>query len=159
AFDLKDPSSCHQTYKLFDELHARIFGRPAVNADRIVLANDVYNLVVSQLDSMSNQLFGKYGLTRYLIVYLISEALEADSAGKELCKNPSQFLSEPNGRKRLNDVLGKLAASLIRILDGEVTRRGKTDETFFDYKSDLKSPKAVEALRATIISQYQIVVD
>jgi hypothetical protein len=56
-------------------------------------------------------------------------------------------------------VLGKIAASLVRILDGEVTRRNKTDETFFDYKSDLKSPKAVEALRARIISQYQIVVD
>jgi hypothetical protein len=159
AFDLKDPSSCHQTYKLFDELHARIFGRPAVNADRIVLANDIYNIVVSQLDSMSNQLFGKYGLTRYLIIYLIGEALEADSSGRELCKNPSKFLGEPNGRRRLNDVLGKLAAALVRILDGEVTRRGKTDETFFDYKSDLKSPKAVEALRATIIGQFQIVVD
>jgi AIPR protein len=159
AFDLKDPATCHQTYKLFDELHAGIFGRPAVDADRIVLANDIYNLVVAQLDSMANQLFGKYGLTRYLIIYLLREALETDETGKELCMNPSKFLNEPHGRKRLNEVLGKITASLIRILDGEVTRRNKTYETFFDYKSDLKSPKAVEALRATIISQYQIVVD
>jgi hypothetical protein len=108
---------------------------------------------------MSNQLFGKYGLTRYLIIYLLREALETDSAGKELCKKPSKFLGEQNGRKRLNEALGKIAASLVRILDGEVTRRNKTAEVFFDYKSDLKSPKAVEALRATIISQYQIVVD
>src|SRR5256886_14184 len=61
--------------KLFDELHAAIFGRPAVDADRIVLANDIYNLVLAQLDSMSNQLFGKYGLTRYLIIYLLREKI------------------------------------------------------------------------------------
>ncbi|MGA7849886.1 MAG: AIPR family protein [Terriglobales bacterium] len=108
AFDLRDPSSCHQTYKLFDELHANIFGRPGVDADRIVLANDIYNLVVAQLDSMTNNLFGKYGLTRYLIIYLLREALETDDVGKELCKHPSKFLAEPNGRKRLNDVLGKV---------------------------------------------------
>jgi hypothetical protein len=159
AFDLKDPSSCHQTYKLFDELHTNIFGRPGVDADRIVLANDIYNLVVAQSNLMANQLFGRYGLTRYLIIYLLREALETDEVGKELCKHPSKFLAESNGRKRLNDVLNKVAGALVRILDGEVTRRSKTEETFFDYKSDLKSPKAVEALRAAIISQYQIVVD
>ena len=55
AFDLRDPASCHQSYKLFDELHAAILGRLGGDADRIVLANDIYNLVIAQPDSMSNQ--------------------------------------------------------------------------------------------------------
>ena len=35
AFDLKQPWTCHQTYKILDELHSQIFARPEVNADRI----------------------------------------------------------------------------------------------------------------------------
>src|SRR5208283_4333317 len=31
AYDVKEPWSCHQTYRLFDDLHASIFGRPEVN--------------------------------------------------------------------------------------------------------------------------------
>ena len=55
ALDLRDPASCHQSCKLFDELHAAILGRLGGDADRIVLANDIYNLVIAQPDSMSNQ--------------------------------------------------------------------------------------------------------
>lgn len=99
-----------------------------------MVANDIYRLVVAQLGAMSNQLFGKYGLTRHLIIYLLREALETDAFGKELCKNPSKFLSELNERKRLIEALGKIVASLVRILDGEVTRRNNTSEhNFFDY--------------------------
>lgn len=36
AFDAMEPYSCHQIYKVFDEKYAEIFGRPEVNAGRIV---------------------------------------------------------------------------------------------------------------------------
>ena len=32
AFDIQEPWSCHQIYKVFDEKYTEIFGRPAVNA-------------------------------------------------------------------------------------------------------------------------------
>jgi len=37
AYDLNEPQSCHQVYKLFDEKYSEIFARPAVSARRIVL--------------------------------------------------------------------------------------------------------------------------
>jgi hypothetical protein len=158
AFDLKDPSSCHQTYKLFDELHARIFGRPEVNSDRIILAVTLYDVVASLLESMKNELFGKYALTRYAIIYLVREALETDEAGRELCANPSKFISDAASRARLASALKKVAAPIVKIVDNEATRREK-DAGFFDYKSDLKSPRKLAELRQIVISQYQIVID
>ena len=54
--------------------------RPEVTADRIILANDIRNVIVSLIDSMSNQFFGRYTLTRYLLIYLLREALETDQS-------------------------------------------------------------------------------
>lgn len=159
AFDLREPSSCHQTYKLFDELHAAIFGRPEVDADRIVLANDIYNIVVSRLGSMKNELFGKYSLTRYLVIYFVREALETDQLGKELCVNPSKFLKGKGSRGRVAKAIEKIATAIVKLLDTEATRRSKNGAEFFDYKSDLKSPTKVEEIKAMIISQFQIVID
>jgi hypothetical protein len=161
AFDLKQPSSCHQSYKLFDELHAAIFGRPEVNADRIILANDIRNVVVGLLGSMSNELFGTYTLTRYLLIYLLREALETDATGMELCQNPSKFFSAKDGRRRVFDALRKVAVPIVRILDTWATKRNssKDEKDFFDYKSELKSPRQVQEMRATVISSYQTMVD
>ena len=161
AFDLKQPSSCHQSYKLFDELHAAIFGRPEVTADRIILANDIRNTIVGLLDSMSNQLFGRYTLTRYLLIYLLREALETDVTGKELCQDPSKFFGAKEGRKRVCEALKKVATPIVRILDTWATKRtsSKDENDFFDYKSELKSPRQVQDTRATVISSYQTMVD
>ena len=37
AFDLKEPWATHRKYQVFDDKHAELFGRPYVNADRIVM--------------------------------------------------------------------------------------------------------------------------
>ena len=157
AFDLKEPSTCHQFYKLFDELHAKIFGRPEVNADRIVFLHDIYQIVDGLVKSMQNELFGNYSLTRFLILYLIREALETDSRGKELCQNPGSFLEGGNGREKLAKVIEKtVARPIVNMLDTDVTRRN--EEGFFDYKSDLKSPKKIGEIKAMILSHYKIVI-
>ncbi len=58
AFDLRQPYACHQAYRLFEELHASIFGRPEVDADRIVVEYEIYRFLVEKLTSISNSLFG-----------------------------------------------------------------------------------------------------
>ena len=42
AFDLDEPWSCHQTYKVFDEKYAEIFARPEVTAHRIIFLSKNY---------------------------------------------------------------------------------------------------------------------
>ena len=43
------------------------------------------------------------------------------------------------------------------MLDGEITRRNKPDP--FDFKRELKGPKAVRDLSSNVISQYEITID
>jgi hypothetical protein len=157
AYDLKEPWTCHQTYKLFDELHTRIFGRQEVNGDRIVAVREIYHAAIGRLPIMANEMFSKYGLTKFTLLYLVREALQTDDTGNRLITRPSEFLKEPKGRARLFHVIGEMAQTLVRLLDGEITRRSKPDP--FDFKRELKSPNTVRTISGTIIAQYQITVD
>src|ERR1017187_9953869 len=101
AYDVKEPWSCHQTYRLFDDLHASIFGRPEVNGDRIVAVYEMYEASREKLNLMKNELFAHYGLSKFLLLYLVRSAIETDDTGIELTQRPSDFLSEPKGMARL----------------------------------------------------------
>ena len=160
AFDLRDPSSCHQTYKLFDEKYADIFGRKEVTADRIVAVNEIYKTIVRNLGIVTNEnrLFASYTLTRFLVLYLVREALETDPVGQEFFQNPSAFMKEENGRARLKECMESLVKSVIRPLDNEVARLSNLSEVY-DYKRQLKSPKSVGEMRTTVIAHYQVILD
>ena len=55
AFDLKEPWSCHQIYKVFDEKHAEIFGRPSVDAWRIILLTKIMETIEGTLAMIGNE--------------------------------------------------------------------------------------------------------
>lgn len=158
AFDLKEPWSCHQTYRLFDELHSRIFGRPEVDADRIVTLYNVYECVIDKLGLIDNQLFARYGLTRFLALYLLREALEADEEGKKFCLNPSAFIKQPKGKSRLLECIDKISRVVVQLVDGEVKRRDADKDNPFDFKRELKSPNPVRDLESRVVPFYQIAV-
>jgi hypothetical protein len=146
SFDLKEPWSCHQTYKLFDELHSRIFGRPEVDGHRIVTLYNVYESVMGKLGSIENQLFARYGLTRFLVLYLLREALEADDLGKKFCLNPTSFIKQAKGKARLLECVDKISKVVVQLVDGEVKRRDADKDRVFDFKRELKSPNPVRDL-------------
>ncbi|HMD86575.1 MAG TPA: AIPR family protein [Terriglobia bacterium] len=157
AFDLKQPWSCHQTYKLFDELHPAIFGRPEVTGDRLLALWQIYKAGMDKLKLMKNELFAHYGLTKFLMLYLIREALSVDESGNELCQHPSTFIEQARGLDRIRHSTGKLAQTLARLLDSEISRR--SDPEPFDFKRELKSQTTVRDLASTITAHYQITVD
>ncbi|MGB8478937.1 MAG: AIPR family protein [Acidobacteriaceae bacterium] len=164
AFDIREPWSCHQTYRLFDDLHAKIFGRPEVSGDRIVSVYEIYESSRAKLNAMKNDLFAHYGLTKFLLVYLVRLALETDDIGNELIQRPSDFLSQPKGRTRIRYCIEKTSQMLVRLLDAEVTRKAVMDPDSrisvpFDFKSNLKSQRAVVDLGSAIIAQYGIAID
>jgi hypothetical protein len=41
AFDVQEPWSAHQIYKVFDEKYAEIFGRPEVTAERVIFITEL----------------------------------------------------------------------------------------------------------------------
>jgi hypothetical protein len=159
AFDLKEPWSCHQSYRLFDELHSDIFARPEVSGTRIVNEYNVYQTVLGKLELLENNLFARYTLTRFLVLYLLREVLETDELGKTYCLDPSGFINSPKKRTRLKECIDKISKVVVRLLNGEVKRRDADAKAPFDFKRELKSPNSVRDIRSTIVSQYQIAVD
>jgi hypothetical protein len=154
AFDLKEPWTCHQSYKILDELHAEIFARPEVNADRIVAVADLHSKIVECMQDIENRMLASYRLTQYFLLYLLRQALELDQVGKDFCAHPSHFLRETNGRERLRICAERIIKDIIIDLNAEVREREDAGQPF-DYKRELKSPNPIREISRSIIPQYQ----
>lgn len=156
AFDLRKPDSCHQHYKLFDDLHSDIFGRPDVSADRIVALSDLDALTRRKLKDMKQVSFAGYSLTPFLFLYLLREVLEDDTIGSEFCRNPSSFVRSPNGRSRLRQTAEPIITALMSIVDAYLKRYLEQHRFPFDHKKDLKSPSRISEIRSVVVPNYQM---
>lgn len=158
AFDLKEPWSCHQTYRLFDDSHGQIFGRPEVDANRIFALHELYETAIEALDKLDNKLMAKYSLTKYFFLYLVREALESDETGRKFIRNPEQFIATAAKMKHLNQCLANISIDLAIDLNAEVKGREEEGKPV-DYKRELKSPTAARALAKGIMPQYKKAVE
>jgi len=154
AFDLRQPWTCHQTYKLFDELHAEIFAKPEITAQRIYVLTQLYNVVWETLPKLENQLMARYRLTRYFLLFLLRAVLEQDDVGKEFCRQPEVFLCAENGLSRIRTCAARVLEDIIIDLNAELRERDEQGN-HFDYKRGLKSPNMVRGLERAITPQYQ----
>ena len=154
AFDLRQPWVCHQSYKILDELHAEIFARPEVNSHRVVAMVDLLTATMVVSANIENRLIGTYRLTRYCLMYLLREALETDDEGRKFCRDPSLFLSVPNGRERLRMAIEPVLGDLVIDFNAELRERDEAGNPF-DYKREFKSANPVRDLSRVIIPQYQ----
>lgn len=154
SFDLKEPWSAHQGYRLFDDLYNRIFARPEVDAHRIWALYNIFSVVREKVSQLSNPRFAGYGQTSFYLMYLVAEALEADALGAEFVNDPGEFVADDESTDQLKAAVGQLLDDVIVDLNAEVEERGEG----FDYKRDLKSQTAVRALSKDVIASYLKVV-
>jgi hypothetical protein len=154
AFDLQQPWTCHQSYKLFDELHAEIFARPTVTAHRILAFYIVYQSILDSLDKIENHLFGHYRLTQFLLLYLGRQILELDEVGKEFVRYPQRFVCKECDRQRLRSCMDVIFSDLVVDLNAEIKEMGEHGEPF-DYKRELKSSNPVKSLAKQIVPLYK----
>ena len=150
---------CHHKYKLFDDLHAKLFGRQEVNAERIIALWEINVAVRKRLESIEDRLFASYSLTPFLFLFLLREVLELpESGGQTLCQNPSTYLNEPNGLKRLNYTIASIVGAIANMVEADLKRR-KAEGLEFDYKKDLKNANKIREIRSQIIPLYQMAVN
>jgi len=149
AFDLLEPESCHQVYKLFDDKYTDIFARPSVTAYRIVLIYQIMIIVEGCLDQIENKPLSKYGLTKFFLLSVVSDILNRDPKCKEYLKSPERIVRVH--WKLFEDGVRSALTSIVIDFNYEVKNR----EPLFDYKSDLKSPTKVRELRDTLIKSYE----
>jgi hypothetical protein len=149
AFDLDEPWSCHQSYKVFDEKYAEIFARPEVNAHRIIFLAKVMSLVEDHLGEIKNASFARYGLTKYALLATIKKLLNSDPVGKRLCQSPVLAFKD----ERMECVL-KLIDDLLTSIVIDVNHE-MDQGSLSDYKSDLKSKNSVENLMGELLRSYE----
>ena len=167
AFKEKKPEASHQVYKVFEDLYEDIFG--GVTGDQVVILYDAYRDILAKLELIGDQRFidniniAEYSQTPFLVLDFMRALLETDEKGRQFLTNMSEFRAAPNGRARINKVLGEIAQAVLRLLNGEINRRQAPDEhgnpSFFDYKREFKSPRSVATLREQIKTHYRIALD
>lgn len=150
AFDLLEPESCHQVYKLFDDKYTEIFARPAANAYRIVLLHEIMGVIMDAAEGIEYKPLSKYGLTRFFLLSCVSEMLGKDEGFKEHLRSPESLLGTEKHGKFLS-ALRETLGSMIIDLNYEVKQRGDN----FDYKGDLKSPTKIKELRSELLKSYE----
>lgn len=150
AMDLAQPWSCHQRYKVMDEMHSDIFGRPDVTGAKILGYWECFKVVEQALDAIDDKHFAYYNLTKYFLAYAVVNLIRTDPAGIATLQNMENILK--SGRlPKLQEVFGNLAKSLALDLNAEIV--GEEGEAF-DYKNELKSPNWCKKLSARLVAQY-----
>lgn len=150
AFDLKEPWTTHRKYQVFEDKHSDLFARPVVTADRIVLCQVICEAIDDSIDSINNQLFGKYALTKFAIMYMVRLIMEQDDVGKLVLVNPSDFVRDEATRERFKEAIRTIISDVIVDINGEVNELGLD----FDYRDKLRDLGWVEELSRKVIAFY-----
>lgn len=151
SFDLEEPWSAHQIYRIFEDEHSRIFGRPEVDADRVVFLHILSNIISDHLEEISDPKIRSYRLTRYFLAYAVRLVLDLSDDSHDLVSNPGKYLEHENVWDRVYNYLNDLVANVVVDFDTEID----TDEEEFDYKSELKSETGVTKLARRIVNAYR----
>lgn len=151
AMDLAQPWSCHQKYKVMDELHSDIFGRPDGTGAKILGYWECFTAVESAaVDSIDDKHFAYYNLTKYFLAYAVVSLIRTQLAGIAMLQNMERIRA--SGRlTELVDIFTNLATSLAYDLNAEIV--GEEGEVF-DYKNELKSPTWCKKCSAKLVAQY-----
>jgi hypothetical protein len=147
AFDLKEPWSTHQIYKIFDDDYAKIFARPQVDAYRIILLTKLSDVIEKNLRLLEDRKVASYKLTRYFLLYTLRMVLEQSEAGKRIIENPKKALDHWDV---VEPVIDDMVVGFVTDLDDEITEQSE----LFDYKAAFKSPTRVPELANSLVRSY-----
>lgn len=151
AFDLKEPWTTHRKYQVFDDRYAEIFGRPVVTADRLVFVQQIADAVTPALLNLKNELFGRYVLTKFVMLTVMRRVLEEDEVGRKMLDRPQDYVRDPATRARFRAMMDGFAASMVIDLDVE-TQELDAD---FDYRGKLRDREYVSDLVNKLVATYR----
>jgi hypothetical protein len=146
SFDVQEPWSAHQIYKVFDENYAEIFGRPEVTAGRIVFLFNLDRVVDRSLDQLKNRQMASYGLTRYFLLCLLAEILATGESASAVIRRPEDYDTK---------VHESLLATVEEILKTLLIDLDLAAPEGYDYKSVLKSPLQSAELSRGLRADYE----
>lgn len=154
SFDLQQPYTAHQSYKLFDELYTDIFSRPQVTAVRIYTLNRIYEKVLEKMELIDDQQFANYRLSTFFVIHLLSQAFRTSLKGRQFVNRPEDFEAQDHGLEILDVCVDNMLNDLLTDLNGELDERARNDNPI-DFKRELKSVSAVDELTTAVVGSYQ----
>jgi len=155
AWDLRIPWATHRKYQVFEDRHAELFGRPCVNADRIVLCHVVASCIESARTAIENQLFARYALTKFFLMYVLRLLIEGDGPRSEILERPVEFVRDPERRCAVEGAIDELLSEIITDLNAEIRQL----EADFDYRGRLRDETWCKRLALELAATHRKLVD
>ncbi|MCR4158010.1 AIPR family protein [Kerstersia gyiorum] len=155
AWDLKQPWATHRKYQIFEDKHSDLFGRPDVTADRIVLCHVLAGCIDKQTSSIKNQLFAKYDLTRFFLLYVLRLIIEGDDSAVDVISHPAKYTRDVRTRNTLALVINELLSEAVTDLNAEINQL----EDNFDYRGRLRDEKWCKDLAHEIATTHEKLVN
>jgi hypothetical protein len=154
----QQPWSAHQKYKIFGEFQNSIF-RYGVSASHIRFAQLSMRACKAALINCKDERVRSYGLTSFIVLYIVGELLRADENGNSVLDNPGPFLRTAKPDKTRNKLETKLLQEVSTLASYTVTELNYYIEDSggeaFDYKSVFKSEKGVKLFRSEVLKAYE----
>lgn len=152
------PWSAHQKHRIFGDLYTSIFSY-GIGADHIRLADLLAAEVDNAVDKIHNERVRTYGLTKYVVLYLVGEVLREEEDGRALLAHPLPYLrnrqSTDDGRQSsVLEQIRRIGIDIAVELDFYVQEKEKETGGTYDYKSEFKSKTAVSAIRTNALKEY-----
>ena len=151
AMDLEQPWSCHQKYKIMDDLHSQIFGRPGVTGERVIALWESFHSIDVALNELDNKAFAYYTLTKYFIAYTVIRIIRDSEVGSQVIDNLDTVVTNGKLEKFIEAFIG-LATAAANDLNAEIAT---DDDEHFDYKNELKSSKWCKQTAVRLLAQYK----
>jgi hypothetical protein len=155
ALYVGEPWSAHQKYRIFGDLENRIFNYD-VAAPNIRLAQLISESAWRAATSLQYERMARYGLTHFILVYIIGQILQMYSDGKKLLKEPLPFLVT---NAKINAKQDAIVASLDALAKFVVTELNyfvkEQGEESYDYKTSFKSQTDVQAIRNAVLKAFE----
>jgi hypothetical protein len=153
TFDLNEPWNSHQKSQIFDEYYSKIFGRPEVNAKRIILVYEILSVVEDQLDQITHKQYAYYSATKYFLLYIISKIMQEDEVGKDIYKNKLDIVSDAKDLSEVKRIITDILKNNI-IVDLNYFLKDEKNASF-DYKKVSKNTTELQSLATELLKDYE----
>lgn len=150
SFDLDEPHSSHQIYKLFDDKYTEIFGRPEVSAARIVFLTELYEQIKARISEIEHKQMAGYALTNFFVLNCVRHIMVKSDRAAALIRDKSR-MANPDERQAILAKVPDVLTDLLIDIKYEIGEKGPA----LDYKTDLKSPEETRRLRNSLVSSYE----
>ncbi len=150
AFDLKEPWTTHRRYEIFEDKHSRLFGKPEVTADRIVLIKLIDAEIKKRLPLLENQLVAKHLLTEFMLLFVVREYFSDDETFNSIVSAPEKYMRIAAGRNQFSRTIGSFIDEIIIDLNME----SKEFPEDFDYRDKLRDAEWTKSLSKSLVREF-----